>query len=110
MLTATSPSGTACSRAIRINCKCALCKAPIVGTSTRGLFFANDLALATVVRISTPPALPNRLQSANGEMYLGRQDPNQRKRINRPVAISASIQNKSMLNQAWRNIPTPSFS
>jgi hypothetical protein len=52
-----------------------LCNAPIVGTSTRGLQFANDLALATVVRISTPPALPNRLQSANHEMYLGRIGP-----------------------------------
>ena len=75
MLTATSPSRPACSRAIRINCKCALCKAPIVGTSTRGLLFACDCTAATVVRISTPPALPNRLQSANHEMHLGRHHP-----------------------------------
>jgi hypothetical protein len=47
----------------------------MVGTSTRGLFCASDLVLATVVRISTPAALPNRLPSANHEMYLRRHDP-----------------------------------
>ena len=34
----------------------------------------------------------------------------QKNRINTPVIISASIQIKSMLNHARRNIATPSFS
>ena len=35
MVTATSPLRRACPRATRINSPCALCKAPMVGTSTR---------------------------------------------------------------------------
>ena len=56
-------------------------------------------ASTTVVRIFTSAALSNYVWCAN-----------QRKRINTPVIISASIHTKSMLNHARRNIVTPSFS
>src|SRR5437764_5109146 len=54
MLTATSPSLPASSHATRINSPCALCNAPIVGTSTRRFERSNDCASATVVMIRMP--------------------------------------------------------
>src|ERR1700737_817587 len=57
MLTATPPSLPACSRATRINSRCALCNAPIVGTSTRRFperLCDEALTLATVVKIFIP--------------------------------------------------------
>src|SRR6476620_2397351 len=55
MLTATSPYVPAASRATRINSPCALCNAPIVGTSTRRFARGCVCASAIVVRIFTRP-------------------------------------------------------
>ena len=55
MLTATSPSSPAAARAMRINSPCALCNAPIVGTSTRRFARGCVCASAMVVRIFTGP-------------------------------------------------------
>ena len=67
------------------NCKvfsgCLSVLAALSVAQARGAFItvegaANAPARTTsVVRISTPPALPNRLQSANHEMHLGRHHP-----------------------------------
>src|SRR6266702_5179981 len=67
MLTTTSPSRPACSRATRINSACALCSAPMVGTNTRRFSRGSADTSAMVVRIFTPPALPNYVRCANNE-------------------------------------------
>src|SRR5438128_5283731 len=51
MLTATSPSRPACLRATRINSACALCSAPIVGTTTSRFERGSDCASGIVVMI-----------------------------------------------------------
>ena len=73
MLTATSPSSPAAARAMRINSPCALCNAPIVGTSTRRFARGCICASAMVVRIFTGPALSNYSHRANhGTHYFFR--------------------------------------
>src|SRR3954463_7052957 len=57
MLTATSPSLPAPWRAARINSPCALCNAPIVGTSARRCAHGCACASAMVVRIFTAALL-----------------------------------------------------
>src|SRR5437899_1370742 len=78
MLTATSPLRPACSLATRINSPCALCSAPMVGTSTRGWCFTCDWAPATVVRTFTLQAFLTCLQCANHEVYLARPNANRK--------------------------------
>ena len=128
MLTTTSPSLPAASRATRINSPCALCNAPIVGTSTRRFACGCACASAMVVRIFTAASFISICSCAN---VIGRSSRNlsslrqmtfdgacaqierrriKENRIKTPVIISASIQTKSMLNHARRNIATPSFS
>src|SRR5882724_4942503 len=68
MLTATSPCSPACSRATRIISPCALCNAPIVGTSTRRFRGRCACASAMLVRIFTLPALPNCVRCANHQL------------------------------------------
>src|SRR5215471_1095845 len=63
MLTATSPSLPAASRATRINSPCALCNAPIVGTSTRRFTRGFACASATVLKIFTSAASLNSVGS-----------------------------------------------
>src|ERR1051325_5657845 len=65
MLTATAPCLPAASRVTRINSPCALCSAPIVGTSTRRFTFGRACAAAMVVRSFTSAALSRSSQCAN---------------------------------------------
>src|SRR5262245_2672206 len=71
MLTTTSPCLPAVWRAKRTNSPCALCSAPIVGTSTRGLRCGSARTAAIVVRTFTPSALSNDLRYANYETRSG---------------------------------------
>src|SRR4030095_9341034 len=74
MLTATSPSLPECSRATRINSRCALCRAPIVGTSTLGFERCRDWASAIMVTICTQRLSLNRLAHANFRLQLKEKD------------------------------------
>lgn len=71
----------------------------------------NRLVSTKAINPRTIPSSPHRKCPPKLKKEIARiRTPDQRRRINTPVTIKATIQTKSTLNQAVRNIPRPNFS
>src|SRR4030095_8296713 len=89
MLSATSPSRSACLRATRTISPCALCKAPIVGTSIRRL--AGGCACASAIVVIIRIVEPESLRETNIQRFLSASAQSYRRAIPNAFGVGRSM-------------------